>query len=78
MSNHLVIAAVTATLRKVILDALSPLVPGIDVTTLPLDKARETNTTGNQVNVYLYKTEVNAAWRNQDLPNRVKSGELVI
>ena len=76
MSNHLVIAAVTATLRKVILNFLSPLVPGIDVTTLPLDEARANNANGSQVNIYLYQTEVNAAWRNQDLPNRVRPGEL--
>lgn len=76
MSNHLVIAAVTATLRKVILDTLSPLVPGIDVTTLPLDEVRQNNANGSQVNIYLYQTEVNAGWRNQDLPNRVRPGEL--
>jgi len=41
MSNALVISAVTATLRKLIEDAVLPVVPGLSVSTLPLDKARE-------------------------------------
>jgi len=69
MSNYLAIAAVTATLRNLLERGIGtePDMNDINVTTLPLDKAREGITT-NQVNLLLYQTAVNGAWRNQDLP----------
>src|SRR5216684_5234320 len=88
MSNELAIAAVTRTLRQLIDDAVKETVPGNipndvqpthqiqDVTTLPLDKARDSNATTNQVNLFLYHTLLNAAWRNQDLPRQARPGEL--
>jgi hypothetical protein len=70
MSNALAIAAATATLRSLLLHGL-----GIsDVTTKPPDLARKGLST-NQVNLFLYQTTVDAAWRNQDLLNKVKPGE---
>ena len=70
MSNALAIAAATATLRSLLLHGL-----GIsDVTTKPLDLARK-GLSSTQVNLFLYQTEVDAAWRNQDLPGKVKPGE---
>src|SRR5512143_1351188 len=70
MSNALAIAAATATLRSLLLHGL-----GIsDVTTKPPDTARK-GLSSNQVNLFLYQTDVDAAWRNQDMPNKVKSGE---
>ncbi len=70
MSNALAIAAATATLRSLLLHGL-----GLsDVTTKPPDMARK-GLSSNQVNLFLYQTDVDAAWRNQDLPNKVKSGE---
>jgi hypothetical protein len=47
----------------------------ITVTTAPLDKVLNGDEANNQVNLFLYKTESNAAWRNMDLPNQVKPGE---
>ncbi len=47
--------------------------PGAAVTAMPLDKARDGNT--NQLNLFLYKTETNPAWRNMDNPVHVKPGE---
>ena len=47
--------------------------PGAAVTAKPLDKARDGNT--NQLNLFLYKTETNPAWRNMDNPVHVKPGE---
>jgi hypothetical protein len=74
MSNALAIAAVTATLRNLLETGLTPDQPDAKVTTNPPDKARDNNN-GNQVNLFLYQTEPNAAWRNMDMPRQVKPGE---
>lgn len=84
MSNSLAIAAVTETLRQLLDRGINasvsddpstdPDLAGTSVTTRPLDKARASQT-GNQVNLFLYQTSINAAWRNQDLPRQVKNGE---
>ncbi|HJV48384.1 MAG TPA: DUF4255 domain-containing protein [Geothrix sp.] len=83
MSNSMAIAAVTATLRN-LLDAKINASPaddpatdvglaGTGVTTKALDKAR--TGTGNQVNLFLYQTTVNAAWQNMDLPQQTRPNE---
>ena len=84
MSNSLAIAAVTETMRQLIDRCINaspgddpgtdPELAGTSVTTRPPDKAR-TSATGNQVNLFLYQTEVNAAWRNQTMPRQVRPGE---
>jgi hypothetical protein len=71
MSNAYAIAAVTTTLQfllqKMSADAdLSDL----SVTTLPLDKARGTNT-NMQLNLFLYMLSRNAAWVNAPMPRQV-------
>jgi len=87
MSNALAISAVTLTLRHLIDTALQEAVPvttpaevkpsgSIQVTTLPLDKARDKDANGNQVNLFLYLTALNPAWRNQDLPRQARPGEI--
>ncbi len=73
MSNHLSIATVTATLFN-ILD-LGKEEAGVAITTLPPDKARESNATGSQLNIFLYHTAVSAAWRNMPPPHEVRPGE---
>ncbi|AFY34116.1 DUF4255 domain-containing protein [Calothrix sp. PCC 7507] len=77
MSNSLAIAAVTSTLRSLLQQRFDTNGFGsVTVTTKPLDRARSnTNGDGNQVNLFLYQTKENAAWRNQDLPSQVKPGE---
>jgi hypothetical protein len=77
MSNALAIAAATATISSL----LRVQVPLIDsdladlvVTTEPLDLARKTIRT-TQLNLFLYHTTVNAAWRNRDKPLAVRPGE---
>jgi hypothetical protein len=65
MSNPLAIAAVTASIRNLLDAGLNADVPGTKVTTRPPDKARDNS--GNQVNLFLYQTLPNAAWRNIDL-----------
>src|SRR3984893_18753467 len=70
MSNSLAIAAVTATLRKLLEDGVRD-VPGAVASTQPPDKV----TTTNLVNLFLYQTVINAAWRNRDMPRQLKTGE---
>jgi len=87
MSNALAIAGVTRTLR-LLLDAVATAdysglpddtrpTAEIRVTTLPLDSVRgdDGDTARNQLNLFLYHTEVNASWRNQRVPGRVRPGE---
>jgi hypothetical protein len=70
MSN-LAIAAVTATLRSI----LQSQVTNASVTTLPLDRAAAAGGPANRLNLFLYHMAPNAAWRNQTIPSKVKSGE---
>lgn len=77
MSNPLAIAAVTATLRNLLQTGidLDPDLGGTSVTARPPDKARGPNDTISQVNLFLYQTAPNAAWRNRDMRRQVKPGE---
>ena len=74
MSNSLAIATVTATLRNLLTRGLDASIAGSTVTTQPPDTARDSNG-GNQVNLFLYHTAIDAAWRNRDMPRQVKPGE---
>jgi hypothetical protein len=76
MSNAPVIAAVTTALSHVIATGMNQDtdLPGIQLTTMPPDKARDGNNT-NQINIFLYQTVHNAAWRNLDVPQQVRAGE---
>jgi hypothetical protein len=71
MSNALAIAAATATLRSLLIRGLG--IP--DVTVKPLDTARK-GSSSDQVNLFLYQTAIDAAWRNQDMPRQIKAGEI--
>ena len=70
MSNQLAIAAVTATLRSLLVRGVG--IP--EVTARPLDNARR-SATGHQLNLFLYQVLPDAAFRNQDMPVRTKPGE---
>ena len=67
MSNDQAVAAVTATLRAMIFRAVSaePELVGSQVTARPPDRARQ-GMAGNLINLFLYRTSIDAAWRNQD------------
>lgn len=71
MSNSLAIASVTATLRRLLEKG------GIEhVTVRPLDKAPEgINADKQRINLFLYQALPDAAFRNMEMPGRVKSGE---
>jgi hypothetical protein len=77
MSNSLAIAAVTATLRNLLFQEITPDPDLADttVTTQPPDEARDGNNNANQINLFLYQTVPNAALRNMDMPRQVKPGE---
>lgn len=73
MSNTLAIAAVTATLQKLIEDAIQADDGSSKVTTRSPDKLGDET---NQLNLFLYHAEISAAWRNQnELPGQLKRGE---
>ena len=77
MSNTLAIAATTATLRNLLLGQVPSLdsdLADLEVTTQPPDLARK-GVTKAQLNLFLYQTVVNAAWRNLDMPRQVRPGE---
>jgi len=76
MSNNAAIAAVTATLTNMIQSAVSAdaTVSSAKVTAHAPDVARQ-GTTGNQVNLFLYRISIDAAWRNQDPPS-IRPGEI--
>ena len=83
MSNSLAIAAVTATLSGLLDHRINASVAddpatdsglaGTGITTKSLDKARTGS--ANQLNLFLYQTAVNAAWRNMDLPRQTRPNE---
>ena len=64
MAGHAAIAAVSRTLRTLLLDRM---VTGADVTLAPPDVAVE-GMTGARVNLYLYEVLENAGLKNQEIP----------
>ena len=76
MSNDRAVAAVTSTLRNMLFQAVSSDadLAGTTVTTRPPDRARRGGGTSNQINLFLYRTSIDAAWRNQDPPG-IRPGE---
>jgi len=68
MSDPLAILAVTRTLQSLLLNAAQTALPGAEVTTRPLDKARDSSR-GPQLNLFLYHMAEDAAWRNMDMPS---------
>ena len=74
MSDSLAIAAITTTLRDLLDRGINANVSGATVTTRPLDRARN-GVNGSQVNLFLYHTVPEVAWRNRDIPWRIKPGE---
>lgn len=75
MSNAFAVSAVTSTLKQLLQTALEPELAGGKVTTKPPDKARESNESTNQVNLFLYDVSYNAAWINMNMPNQLKPNE---
>jgi hypothetical protein len=77
VSNTLAIAATTTALRNLLqtgVPALDSDLSDLDVTTRSPDAARS-NVNGTSLNLFLYRTVVNAGWSNTDMPRSVKPGE---
>lgn len=74
MSNHQAIAAVTATLRSLLLSKLTAEGMTVNITVRPPDRVTVTNGS-TQLNLFLYQTAQNAALRNMNLPQKLKPGE---
>lgn len=77
MSTSQAIAGVTIMLDFLITEGIYQELEGGNleaVTTKPLDTARSDDTT-NQINIFLFQTLPNSAWRNMDIPKKVKPGE---
>src|ERR1043165_2431488 len=70
MSNALAIAAVTTTLRSLLIRRLG----AVSVTARPLDKARN-GSNANQVNLFLYQTMRDGALINMPMPRQGSPGE---
>ena len=70
MSSPAAMATVTATLQHL----LSNVVSGASVTTQPPSTARNGGS-GEQINIFLYSTHFNPAFRNAPLPGESRNGE---
>jgi hypothetical protein len=67
MRNSASIAAVTATLQSLLIKAIRDL-PDATVTAKPPHRARTEHGAGNQLNLFLYQTAVNAASSGKSIP----------
>jgi hypothetical protein len=70
MSNDLAIATVTATLKRVLENAVTGRISGTSITVgqpAPKDKSTIND---SRVNLFLYQITHNSGWRNADLPTR--------
>lgn len=79
MSNSLAIAATTLTLQHLLQEKIPQRdhdLSGFTVTTLPPDVAQRDTKSDPRLNIFLYQTTVNAAWRNLDVPSQMRQGEL--
>jgi Pvc16 N-terminal domain len=83
MSSEHAIITVTRALRQ-ILSTYIPQTMGLssgdvqqafEVVTLPPHRVRDLKQVENLINLFLYRTDVNAAWRNMPLPSQAKPGE---
>lgn len=76
MNQHLAIAAVTQTLRNLLIRGRNgtPNLGNAQVFHRPPGQVPDPDAAG-AVNLFLYATSVSGAWRNTDLPDRVKPGE---
>lgn len=78
MSSPQAVAAVTITLRNLLTRYLPNELDGgrVEVTARPLDKARSREGAAgtenlNQLNLFLYQTDLHPNWRNMSMPNRM-------
>ncbi len=76
MSNFLAVATVTATLGRVLTQAVAAEVPGAQVST-ERPRGGDTQDGAPTVTVFLYQVTPNPGWRNLNVPTRAGDGGLV-
>ncbi len=76
--NEKAIAAVTATLQKLLDDELKKEDPGFAVTIDPPDRAMDNRDPENRLNLFLYHALPDPAWRSVDMPPRGPGGSLAL
>lgn len=76
MSNHLAIATVTATLQRMLTEAVAD-IGGAEATIVRPDTSNTGALPDPGVNIFLYQVTPNTAWRNADLPTRNPAGQTV-
>lgn len=77
MSDALAIAATTVALRNLLMNQVPALLEGsfgFDVSTSAPDVAGK-DLAGLRLNLFLYRVEPNAGWRNMDMPRQMRPGE---
>jgi hypothetical protein len=72
MSNFLAVATVSAALQRLLTPSVSAAVPGAEVW---VDRS-DVNRTKSGVNIYLYRSSIDAIRRNEELPARRDDGTL--
>lgn len=82
MSSFLGIAAVTQVLKGMLSEGLadselSDLTPEPTISALPPDKILVNDDEPNRVNLYMYMSQPNTSWRNNDLPVRNTDGQRI-
>lgn len=77
MSDYRVVAAATMALQNLLLEAIRESVPGATVKTGPPETRPPEEVAEGLINVFLFKTEPNKVWRNEELPFRQADGTLV-
>lgn len=77
MSNALAIATVTVTLREILQESATYIVPGSEVLTLRPQEMENRPADNARINIYLYQIVPNTALRNADVPTRRNDGTLI-
>ncbi len=75
MSDYRALAAATVTLRNLLADAIR-VIPGARVRTGPPQELPGHEVADGLVNIFLYRVQPNATWRNEELPFRRADGSL--
>ncbi len=68
MSDALAVLAVTRTVHRLLSRTSDATLPGTEVTTKAVDKARD-GRRGPQLNLFLYHAAIDPVWRNMDIPS---------
>ena len=77
MSNALAIATVTITLREILQESATYIVPGSEVLTLRPQEMENRPADNARINIFLYQIVPNTALRTADLPTRRTDGTLI-